>query len=642
MSNHAVFQILATTPAGMEAGTGWFSADANKYAKERYPDLARDAAYAFTNAHVVLGASTLFSRHGVCRRHDLPLQVVGIARDADLAVVKLSGEAKSFLESKLREKTGIRAIPSLSMIDSDLTMPAKYDAASPDAAVVAIGYPLGSEFQSVTTGVIEGLKRIPDHSESLFLAGTYTIQPGNSGGPLLYKNGVVGINSMKATGASTDNLNMSIASNTVKSYLPHLLDESQLALTKKVVQLANHLNAQGVEVALLEAMMKEDAVIGNPANMKMAYASAMNSEKICCGATIPDAHKTLRSVIMRYANEPGFHKLFSTVTNHIHTGNLVALRNLASAKNMSSLLCEHCVTTSARCNDCGGKKRTRKTQCVNTACGTSNLYETCRSAAPAKVIHSPTLGFEYRPASSLTAKALNAPTSGGVVVSSVLKYGPTKDLQKYDVISAVKTASDGLMQLDENGEHYNASWGLSLGLSDLVERAPLGTEVAFQLHRGGESMVLKYTKNPLSDADRPAVRALDASEAHLNAAVTVGGVTFKVLRMNDLMDPRLAASPAAQYAAPTKRHLEKVIVADVSPASAAFHHYSLMPGMVMNEINKEAVAETGSWISFCEKLADAPLHGGVALLGTECGGVDTIRVSQEEAASLHQYLSQIN
>lgn len=641
MSNHAVFQILATTPAGMEAGTGWFSADANALAKERYPDLARDAVYALTNAHVVLGSTALFSRHNVCRRHDLPLQVVGIAQDADLAVVKLSGDAKHFLEQKLRAKTGIAAIPSLRMIDSDHTMPARYNAASPEAVVCAVGYPLGSEFQSVTTGVIEGLKRIPGHSESLFLAGTYTIQPGNSGGPLLHKNGVVGINSMKATSENVDNLNMSIASNTVMSYLPHLLDETQLALSKKVVGLANHLNAQGVEVALLEAMMKEQAVIGEPANMEAAYNAAMDCDMSCCAANIPDSHKTLKGIIQRYANEPGFHKLFGALSYHIHTGNAQALRSMVAREDMSSMLCEHCVQVSAHCSSCGGEKKKKKmNQCVNTSCG--NMYEICRSVAPAKVVHSPTLGFEYKPASALTAQALNAPAGGGVVLSSVLGYGPTKDLQKYDVITAVKTASDGLMKLDENGEHFNATWGLSLGLSDLVERAPLGTEVAFQVHRNGESMVLKYTKNPLTDSDRPAVRALDASEAHLNAAITVGGVTFKVLRMNDLMDPRLAASPAAQYAAPLKRHLEKVIVADVSPASAAFHHYSLMPGMVMQDVNQEEIAAGKSWVSFCEKLADAPLKGGVALLGTECGGVDTIRVSRQEADSLHQYLSQIN
>lgn len=446
---------------------------------------------------------------------------------------------------------------------------------------------------------------------------------------------------MKATSENVDNLNMSICSNTVKSYMSSLLDETQLALSKKVVALANHLNAQGVEVALLEAMMKEQAVIGEPANMEAAYNAAMDCGASCCAANIPDKHKTLKGVIQRYANEPGFHKLFSALSYHIHTGNAEALRGMVARENMSSMLCGHCVQVSEHCNSCGGKKKKRTNQCVNTSCGT-NMYEICRSVAPAKVVHSPTLGFEYKPASSLTAQALNAPSGGGVVLSSVLGYGPAKDLQKYDVITAVKTVSDGLMKLDENGEYFNAAWGLSLGLSDLVERAPLGTEVAFQVHRGGKSMVLKYTKNPPTDSDRPAVRALDASEAHLNAAITVGGVTFKVLRMNDLMDPRLAASPAAQYASPLKRHLEKVIVADVSPASAAFHHYSLMPGMVLQEVNQEGIESGKSWVSFCEKLAGAPLKGGVALLSTECGGVDTIRVSQQEADSLHQYLSQIN
>lgn len=444
---------------------------------------------------------------------------------------------------------------------------------------------------------------------------------------------------MKATGLSTDNLNMSIASNTIQSYLPHLLVETQVALSQKVVGLANHLNAQGVEVALLEAMMKEQAVLGEPANMEAAYNAAMDCGVSCCGTDIPAAHKTFKGVIQRYANEPGFHKLFSALSYHIHTGDSHALHNLAS-QGLSSMLCEHCVQVSARCSDCGGKKE-RKTQCVNTSCG-ANMYEICRSAAPATVVHSPTLGFEYKPTSALTAQALNAPPGGGVVLTSVVGYGPTKDLQKYDVITAVKTESDGLMKLDENGEYFNAEWGLSLGLSDLVERASLGTEVAFQVHRGGESMVLKYTKNPLVGTDRPAVRALDASEAHLNAGVAVGGVTFKVLRMNDLMDPRLATSPAAQYSAPLKRHLEKVIVADVNPASAAFHHYSLMPGMVLQDVNKEEIRATETWVSFCEKLADAPLSGGVVLLGTECGGVDTIRVTRAEADSLHKYLSQIN
>ena len=52
----------------MEAGTGWFSSDAQRYAERLFPDVvkAQDSLYALTNAHVVNGAVSLFSRH-VCK-----------------------------------------------------------------------------------------------------------------------------------------------------------------------------------------------------------------------------------------------------------------------------------------------------------------------------------------------------------------------------------------------------------------------------------------------------------------------------------------------------------------------------------------------------------------------------------------------
>ena len=201
--HHSVFQVLAVHPNGeMEAGTAWFSEDAQKYAEQRYPHVAADSLYGLTNAHVVNGASTLFSRHVVCRRTDLPLSVCGVAGDVDLAVVRLSGSAKRLLERQLREKAGLTSVPMLRMIDSDnVVMPAKYDPMEAQASVLAVGHPLGSEFQTQTKGVCEGFKRVQTGASSLYIAHTATIQPGNSGGPLLYKNaGVVGINSMKATG----------------------------------------------------------------------------------------------------------------------------------------------------------------------------------------------------------------------------------------------------------------------------------------------------------------------------------------------------------------------------------------------------------------------------------------------------------
>ena len=84
-----------------------------------------------------------------------------MAADVDLAVVRLSGAAKTYLENKLREKTGLTSVPLLPMMDSDkAVMPSQYDPLAADANVMAIGHPLGSEFQTQTVGQVEGLKRV--------------------------------------------------------------------------------------------------------------------------------------------------------------------------------------------------------------------------------------------------------------------------------------------------------------------------------------------------------------------------------------------------------------------------------------------------------------------------------------------------
>ena len=644
--NHATFQIISTTPEGMECGTGWFCSEANEIAKEKGYLQYEDALYALTNAHVVANSMSLFSRHQCMRRTDLPISVVGVAEGVDLACVKICGDAKKYLESKLLEKTGISRIPTISLVDSDAAMPANYDPLDASHAVVAVGFPLGSEFQTATKGVVEAWKRVPGQGEaSLYLATTATIQPGNSGGPLLFQNKAIGINSMKATGATTDNLNMAIPSRRIASYLPHLVSEEQQQLSQMMVELANHLGAQGLEAKLIEAVEKQHAIVGRGADMELAYNTAMQCESHnCSGGDIE--HPTFKSFMRAYAHKPGFHSLFSKVTHLIHTGNHKKLHNMAcrtGSKGFSEYLCQKCTAVAA-------PQLTHKTECTSECegrCGNPDynskrrLYQTCVSGVPAAVIHSPSLGFEYRPTSQLSLAALGVPhLEGGVVVSSVLPWGPTKHLKKYDVVSAVKT-EDGLMRLDEQGEHYSSKWGLSLGLADLIERAPMGTQVGFQIHRGGRDLMLTIQRSPLKSEDRPAVRLLDRSEQHLNTGVSVGGCTFKILRLNDLANPRIAMSTAAKYAAPQERNATKIIVADVSEQSVAFHNYSLMPGMVVSEINTEKLSDKRPWQDFCEKLVDAAQGNGVALLGTECGGCDAVQVSPQEGQALVQYIQQM-
>lgn len=190
----------------MEAGTAWISSDAQDYVKAKFPH-AEPAYYAITNAHVVNGASSVMGRFQCARRTDIPLSVLSVATDVDLAVVKLSGAPKQYLDNLLKNKVGLSSLPGLRIMDSDAIMPAVYDPAT--QKVSAVGFPLGCELLNRTIGAVQAWKRVPGTGAcSLYIAHTATIQPGNSGGPLMMLNNegnerVLGVNSMKATGATT-------------------------------------------------------------------------------------------------------------------------------------------------------------------------------------------------------------------------------------------------------------------------------------------------------------------------------------------------------------------------------------------------------------------------------------------------------
>ena len=171
------------------------------------------------------------------------------------------------------------------------------------------------------------------------------IQPGNSGGPLLYKNRVVGINSLKATGATTDNLNMAIPSRRILSYLPHILDERQQQLSAAIVNLAAQLNAQSLQSHLLDSVAKESAVVGDARAMETAYAEAMSCKDHSCGGVVhcdTKRYPTLRSFVRNYAHRPGFHSLFSKVSQLLHSGDYGKLRRMATGKGFDAHLCSQC------------------------------------------------------------------------------------------------------------------------------------------------------------------------------------------------------------------------------------------------------------------------------------------------------------
>ncbi len=145
--------------------------------------IINPAGYILTNAHVVNGAEHVqvvlplssgdnTPSSALAYRGDiLPAQIVGVAADADLAVLKVDG----------------KNLPALRLAD--------YTGLLQGQLVFAFGSPEGLQ-NSVTMGVISATARQTDpDSPMVYIQTDAPINPGNSGGPLVNVNGeVVGIN----------------------------------------------------------------------------------------------------------------------------------------------------------------------------------------------------------------------------------------------------------------------------------------------------------------------------------------------------------------------------------------------------------------------------------------------------------------
>ncbi|HEX3265689.1 MAG TPA: trypsin-like peptidase domain-containing protein [Candidatus Limnocylindrales bacterium] len=141
--------------------------------------------YILTNRHVVNGSQSLTV--AFADGSELPAQIVKIADDTDLALIKVNG-------------TNLKAA---SIGDAGSVQVGQ--------TAIAIGSPLGSYTETVTRGIVSGLDReitVADEAtrQQTTLKGLIqtdaAINPGNSGGPLLNSAGqVIGINTAIASDA---------------------------------------------------------------------------------------------------------------------------------------------------------------------------------------------------------------------------------------------------------------------------------------------------------------------------------------------------------------------------------------------------------------------------------------------------------
>lgn len=159
------------------------------------------SGYLLTNEHVIQEEqeSIQIVTHD---RKTYSAQLIGKDETRDLALLKVEG-----------------IFPFLELADSD-----KLEVGN---KVIAIGNPLGLSF-TVTEGIVSGLDREGPNNLPEYVQTDVSLNPGNSGGPLIDVNGkVVGINNFKIGGA--ESLGFSLESNAMKKSVNEILGEELLA-----------------------------------------------------------------------------------------------------------------------------------------------------------------------------------------------------------------------------------------------------------------------------------------------------------------------------------------------------------------------------------------------------------------------------
>lgn len=149
--------------------------------------IITDEGYVVTNAHVLVGGYEIQAI--TSDQQTVNINFVGYDGDLDIALLKMDGNYNS-----------------LNLGNSDDVQVGE--------KVIAIGNPLGLQF-SVSEGIISGIHREGLNELKAYIQTDAALNPGNSGGPLIDKDGtVIGMNNFKVSGG--ENLGFALESNYIK------------------------------------------------------------------------------------------------------------------------------------------------------------------------------------------------------------------------------------------------------------------------------------------------------------------------------------------------------------------------------------------------------------------------------------------
>ncbi|HVO97797.1 MAG TPA: trypsin-like peptidase domain-containing protein [Bryobacteraceae bacterium] len=208
----SVVQIFSTTYAAAEEGEGTSAASLlSKQLSTGSGVILSEDGLILTNNHVVHNAMKIEVKlhnpsRGRMAEAALPAKVIGVDREADLAVIKI-------------DKAGL---PKLILGDSSKLRQGQL--------VLALGNPLGLE-GSVSMGIVSSTARqLKQDDPMTYVQTDAPINPGNSGGPLVDSEGhVVGINTfILSQSGGSEGIGFAVPSNVARSSFDQIMKDGHV------------------------------------------------------------------------------------------------------------------------------------------------------------------------------------------------------------------------------------------------------------------------------------------------------------------------------------------------------------------------------------------------------------------------------
>jgi len=564
---NSVVQFIVKMPTGsgydgMAAGSGWFY----NYNSE---------TIIVTNAHVVNGATTVFIRLPAGHNTNIQVFPVGISADLDLAICRMDPPALSKVMKILKAK-GIDAIPTLSFADSDAVHPHNFKELDAPR-VFARGYPHGTEYQQVTDGRISGIKHV---NEQEYIVTTATIEPGNSGGPLVNGAGeVLGINSMKMTNATETNI--IIPSNRVQRVIPELMNnKSNNELTRIFLeQQSAMMNALSLQFASqhLDRLAADGIEIDDVKLHNMWEQHNLGGFRKDNGGKI--ARVSLTDWFEKHVlNVPGSYSMFKQVMEHIQNDD--AAEVLSMRKQGFKSFCDTAVPAAP-----------------------GPLLK----ATPPRLLHLPRLGFRTNNSNAAALKFFDA--EHGVIVRDVVEHGTfwKMGIRPQNFITHINVDGSDLA-VDNFGEVWYEKLNVSLPLKDIIHRQEFGTTITLAVKSAPTSGSRPYFEYSfLHDSDKPNIRVLESlteSELAKEVVQLPNGLVVKSLRLDDVFRMNLH-----EYMQEHRQNDYRVVVAEILPGSDAFHTMNFRVGTILAKVGGKELGN--SWAEANGRLMENFSKDGV-------------------------------